>query len=159
MKHRRLKARRWYKNPSAECGWSPEILFCLALQFAQLVSVYKTLGPEKFPLIEQTFYPNHKEMVCTSISTALVNCLLNSDCKHTWSISHLLSILKAILVAVWGMRCGDHLKALWWLNEEDVRTNRLTFFQLISLRLQEIKWLWKHRTIKIQGLLLCFASN
>ncbi|NWT38788.1 SYN2 protein, partial [Chroicocephalus maculipennis] len=31
--------------------------------FAQLVSVYKTLGPEKFPLIEQTFYPNHKEMV------------------------------------------------------------------------------------------------
>ncbi|KAJ7398645.1 synapsin-2-like protein [Pitangus sulphuratus] len=30
--------------------------------FAQLVSVYKTLGPEKFPLIEQTFYPNHKEM-------------------------------------------------------------------------------------------------
>ncbi|NXB96723.1 SYN2 protein, partial [Vidua chalybeata] len=31
--------------------------------FAQLVSVYKTLGPEKFPLIEQTFYPNHKEML------------------------------------------------------------------------------------------------
>ncbi|RMC00112.1 hypothetical protein DUI87_23522 [Hirundo rustica rustica] len=31
-------------------------------KFAQLVSVYKTLGPEKFPLIEQTFYPNHKEM-------------------------------------------------------------------------------------------------
>uniref|UniRef100_A0ACB8EHX0 Synapsin-2 n=1 Tax=Sphaerodactylus townsendi TaxID=933632 RepID=A0ACB8EHX0_9SAUR len=30
--------------------------------FAQLVSVYRTLGPEKFPLIEQTFYPNHKEM-------------------------------------------------------------------------------------------------
>ncbi|XP_036260594.1 synapsin-2 [Molothrus aeneus] len=31
--------------------------------FAQLVSVYKSLGPEKFPLIEQTFYPNHKEML------------------------------------------------------------------------------------------------
>ncbi|CAN8185933.1 unnamed protein product [Coccothraustes coccothraustes] len=31
--------------------------------FAQLVSVYKALGPEKFPLIEQTFYPNHKEML------------------------------------------------------------------------------------------------
>ncbi|XP_063147910.1 synapsin-2 [Candoia aspera] len=31
--------------------------------FAQLVSIYRTLGPEKFPLIEQTFYPNHKEML------------------------------------------------------------------------------------------------
>ncbi|KAH1167485.1 hypothetical protein KIL84_002968, partial [Mauremys mutica] len=31
--------------------------------FAQLVSISKTLGVEKFPLIEQTFYPNHKEMV------------------------------------------------------------------------------------------------
>ncbi|KYO49018.1 synapsin-2 isoform B [Alligator mississippiensis] len=31
--------------------------------FAQMVSIYKTLGPEKFPLIAQTFYPNHKEMV------------------------------------------------------------------------------------------------
>ncbi|TFK15475.1 transducin-like enhancer protein 1 [Platysternon megacephalum] len=30
--------------------------------FAQLVSISKTLGVEKFPLIEQTFYPNHKEM-------------------------------------------------------------------------------------------------
>uniref|UniRef100_A0A4W3IC45 Synapsin-2 n=1 Tax=Callorhinchus milii TaxID=7868 RepID=A0A4W3IC45_CALMI len=31
--------------------------------FAQLVNIYKTLGAEKFPLIEQTFYPNHKEML------------------------------------------------------------------------------------------------
>ncbi|KAI4553606.1 hypothetical protein MJT46_015786 [Ovis ammon polii x Ovis aries] len=31
-------------------------------QFAQLVAIYKTLGGEKFPLIEQTYYPNHKEM-------------------------------------------------------------------------------------------------
>uniref|UniRef100_A0A8C5IIB0 Uncharacterized protein n=1 Tax=Junco hyemalis TaxID=40217 RepID=A0A8C5IIB0_JUNHY len=48
----------------AQCGSSPELCFlCFVLQFAQLVSVYKSLGPEKFPLIEQTFYPNHKEMV------------------------------------------------------------------------------------------------
>ncbi|KAG2471221.1 PPARG protein, partial [Polypterus senegalus] len=31
--------------------------------FSQLINIYKHLGPEKFPLIEQTFYPNHKEMV------------------------------------------------------------------------------------------------
>ncbi|MEQ2161260.1 Synapsin-2, partial [Goodea atripinnis] len=28
-----------------------------------LINTYRKLGPEKFPLIEQTFYPNYKEMV------------------------------------------------------------------------------------------------
>nr|XP_055044980.1 synapsin-2a [Misgurnus anguillicaudatus]XP_055044981.1 synapsin-2a [Misgurnus anguillicaudatus] len=31
--------------------------------FARLIATYKKLGQEKFPLIEQTFYPNYKEMV------------------------------------------------------------------------------------------------
>ncbi|XP_063064133.1 synapsin-2a [Engraulis encrasicolus] len=31
--------------------------------FSQLISAYRRLGPEKFPLIEQTYYPNYKEMV------------------------------------------------------------------------------------------------
>ncbi|TRY98568.1 hypothetical protein DNTS_005272 [Danionella cerebrum] len=31
--------------------------------FASLINTQKTLGQDKFPLIEQTFYPNHKEMV------------------------------------------------------------------------------------------------
>uniref|UniRef100_A0A8C9VUL3 Synapsin IIa n=1 Tax=Scleropages formosus TaxID=113540 RepID=A0A8C9VUL3_SCLFO len=31
--------------------------------FARLISAYKKLGPEAFPLIEQTFYPNYKDMV------------------------------------------------------------------------------------------------
>ncbi|XP_062842754.1 synapsin-2b isoform X2 [Trichomycterus rosablanca] len=31
--------------------------------FAQLLNTYKKLGPEKFPLIEQTFYPNYKDMI------------------------------------------------------------------------------------------------
>ncbi|KAI4891570.1 hypothetical protein NFI96_002216 [Prochilodus magdalenae] len=30
--------------------------------FAQLISTHKKLGPEKFPLIEQTFYPNYRDM-------------------------------------------------------------------------------------------------
>lgn len=33
------------------------------LQFAQLINTHRKLGSEKFPLIEQTFYPNYKEMV------------------------------------------------------------------------------------------------
>ncbi|XP_038638482.1 synapsin-1-like, partial [Scyliorhinus canicula] len=30
--------------------------------FGQLAKIYKKLGPEEFPLIEQVFYPNHREM-------------------------------------------------------------------------------------------------
>lgn len=40
-------------------------LTCLSWisQFAQMVRLHKKLGTEEFPLIDQTFYPNHKEMV------------------------------------------------------------------------------------------------
>ncbi|XP_041756859.2 synapsin-1 isoform X2 [Coregonus clupeaformis] len=31
--------------------------------FANMVRLYKQLGPEEFPLIEQVYYPNHREMV------------------------------------------------------------------------------------------------
>ncbi|XP_041859293.1 synapsin-2a isoform X2 [Melanotaenia boesemani] len=31
--------------------------------FAQLINTFRKLGVDKFPLIEQTFYPNYKEMV------------------------------------------------------------------------------------------------
>ncbi|XP_051864941.1 synapsin-1-like [Pristis pectinata] len=34
--------------------------------FGQLVKIFKQLGPEEFPLIDQVFYPNHKEMLSTS---------------------------------------------------------------------------------------------
>ncbi|XP_045408965.1 synapsin-3 [Lemur catta] len=31
--------------------------------FSQLIKIFHNLGPEKFPLVEQTFFPNHKPMV------------------------------------------------------------------------------------------------
>ncbi|XP_071057931.1 synapsin-3 isoform X2 [Pseudochaenichthys georgianus] len=31
--------------------------------FSQMIKLYHSLGPEKFPLNEQTFYPNHAQMV------------------------------------------------------------------------------------------------
>ncbi|XP_059192844.1 synapsin-1 isoform X1 [Centropristis striata] len=31
--------------------------------FAQMSRLFKQLGPEEFPLIEQVYYPNHKEMI------------------------------------------------------------------------------------------------
>ncbi|XP_053271428.1 synapsin-3 [Pleuronectes platessa] len=33
--------------------------------FSQMIRLYHSLGPEKFPLNEQTFYPNHTQMVTT----------------------------------------------------------------------------------------------
>lgn len=36
-------------------------------QFAQLINTHRKLGAEKFPLIEQTFYPNYKEMVILAL--------------------------------------------------------------------------------------------
>uniref|UniRef100_A0A672FHP8 Synapsin III n=1 Tax=Salarias fasciatus TaxID=181472 RepID=A0A672FHP8_SALFA len=33
--------------------------------FSQMIKLYHSLGPEKFPLNEQTFYPNHAQMVAT----------------------------------------------------------------------------------------------
>lgn len=36
------------------------------MQFTQMIKLYHSLGPEKFPLNEQTFYPNHTQMVSAS---------------------------------------------------------------------------------------------
>ncbi|ELR54552.1 Synapsin-3, partial [Bos mutus] len=35
------------------------------VMFSQLIKIFHSLGPEKFPLVEQTFFPNHKPMVST----------------------------------------------------------------------------------------------
>ncbi|NXX80930.1 SYN3 protein, partial [Urocolius indicus] len=32
-------------------------------KFSQLIKIFNSLGPEKFPLVEQTFFPSHKQMV------------------------------------------------------------------------------------------------
>lgn len=76
VKHPREAAKCQYELMWARWGFSPKpsLLFCFVLQFAQLVSVYKTLGPEKFPLIEQTFYLNHKEMVGANSSAKSAFC-------------------------------------------------------------------------------------
>lgn len=38
------------------------------LQFSQMIKLYHSLGPEKFPLNEQCFYPNHTQMVSGQFS-------------------------------------------------------------------------------------------
>lgn len=36
-------------------------------QFSQLINSQKKLGSDKFPLIDQTFYPNYRDMVSTLV--------------------------------------------------------------------------------------------
>ncbi|XP_015283068.1 PREDICTED: synapsin-3 isoform X1 [Gekko japonicus] len=33
--------------------------------FSQLIKIFNSLGPEKFPLVEQSFFPSHKQMLTT----------------------------------------------------------------------------------------------
>ncbi|XP_048356089.1 synapsin-3 [Sphaerodactylus townsendi] len=33
--------------------------------FSQLIKIFNSLGPEKFPLVEQSFFPSHKQMLAT----------------------------------------------------------------------------------------------
>uniref|UniRef100_A0A8D3BY65 Synapsin-3 n=1 Tax=Scophthalmus maximus TaxID=52904 RepID=A0A8D3BY65_SCOMX len=40
--------------------------------FSQMIKLYHSLGPEKFPLNEQTFYPNHTQMVTTASCPVVV---------------------------------------------------------------------------------------
>lgn len=99
----------------AQCGFSPELsaLFCFVLQFAQLVSVYKTLGPEKFPLIEQTFYPNHKEMVGASSRAKSALCACETETWNTQFPFPIYCLLqKPFLAACRGGGTGDHLESL-----------------------------------------------
>lgn len=42
--------------------------------------LHKQLGPEEFPLIEQVYYPNHKEMVSSLPSALLLFLLPPSIC-------------------------------------------------------------------------------
>lgn len=37
------------------------------MQFAHMIKLYHDLGPEKFPLNEQTFFPDHTQMVSLHI--------------------------------------------------------------------------------------------
>ncbi|KAK3545036.1 hypothetical protein QTP86_033234, partial [Hemibagrus guttatus] len=42
--------------------------------FAQMIKLYHDLGPEKFPLNEQTFFPNHTQMESSNILKCKVKC-------------------------------------------------------------------------------------
>lgn len=43
----------------------PDVMIHIVqLQFSHLAAIQKKLGKEQFPLIEQTYFPNHREMVC-----------------------------------------------------------------------------------------------
>ena len=64
-------------------------------QFAQLIEIQKRLGKENFPLIDQTYFPNHKEMVSnmwvSRIFTYFSACALIGQANHVFGMRRLLS--------------------------------------------------------------------
>lgn len=44
--------------------------------FGHLIQLQRRLGRDNFPIIEQTLYPDHREMVSLFPSTHLFNCAL-----------------------------------------------------------------------------------
>lgn len=69
-------------------GTSPDLLqsrthhlFPLPHQFSQLITIQQKLGKDNFPLIEQTFYPNYKEMVSLLMSSFSSTCHLHFDAQ------------------------------------------------------------------------------
>lgn len=144
----------------AQCGFPPELsaFSCFVLQFAQLVSVYKTLGPEKFPLIEQTFYPNHKEMVGASSRAKSAFCACKTGAgthnslfpfivyskRHFWQLSGGWD-----RVTTWN-RCDGEL--------EGAHMGSADFSAAPAADLREIKWLQRHWTaLKVQESLSWFV--
>ncbi|EDO39526.1 predicted protein, partial [Nematostella vectensis] len=63
--------------------------------FSQLIQIKKRLGKEEFPLIEQAYYPNHKEMVSHraritisyGCSNSVLGCILRIISRHYFSAS------------------------------------------------------------------------
>lgn len=60
------------------------VYYRVSFQFANMVRLYKQLGPEEFPLIEQVYYPNHREMVGVLPSASLYSSPTTTwPCLHT----------------------------------------------------------------------------
>lgn len=53
----------WYR-PYAVMTLKNHSFLLFFFQFSQLINNQKRMGSDKFPLIDQTFYPNYKDMVC-----------------------------------------------------------------------------------------------
>uniref|UniRef100_F6QSQ8 Synapsin III n=1 Tax=Equus caballus TaxID=9796 RepID=F6QSQ8_HORSE len=52
--------------------------------FSQLIKIFHSLGPEKFPLVEQTFFPNHKPMRSWAQGLLPDHLALRKSCDVLW---------------------------------------------------------------------------
>uniref|UniRef100_A0A671PNX0 Uncharacterized protein n=1 Tax=Sinocyclocheilus anshuiensis TaxID=1608454 RepID=A0A671PNX0_9TELE len=50
---------------------------------SHMIKLYQTLGPEKFPLNEQTFFPNHTQMVSLCLPTASLPVVVKMGHAHS----------------------------------------------------------------------------
>ncbi|OBS80118.1 hypothetical protein A6R68_21681, partial [Neotoma lepida] len=58
--------------------------------FSQLIKIFHSLGPEKFPLVEQTFFPNHKPMIQSSYYEKLQALHSHQELFVSWHIHRIM---------------------------------------------------------------------
>lgn len=92
------------------------------------MSIYRSLGAEKFPLIEQTYYPNHKEMVRANNKHKFLFLLHLKE--FILSVYHPL-VLAVVTLVLWNKDVYSY-KILYSL------TMGKTF--LVFLKFQRLKW-------------------
>ncbi|KAF6122000.1 synapsin III [Phyllostomus discolor] len=71
--------------------------------FSQLIKIFHCLGPEKFPLVEQTFFPNHKPMV----KSEAVGPMTKVD-RIPWDVRNFQSTRGQLALACWSQMLIDH---------------------------------------------------
>ncbi|EGV93542.1 Synapsin-3 [Cricetulus griseus] len=69
--------------------------------FSQLIKIFHSLGPEKFPLVEQTFFPNHKPMVSAFLALLIFMIQDALTCLSPESLWVAHSLLPGYLAFTW----------------------------------------------------------
>lgn len=70
-------------------------------QFSQLIKIFHSLGPDKFPLVEQTFFPNHKPMVSAFLALLIFMIQDALTCLSPESLWVAHSLLPGYLAFTW----------------------------------------------------------
>ena len=69
--------------------------------YAHLLEIQRKLGRENFPLIEQAFYPTHRDMVTTKLEKQMKLIRIKICFRNTKDPTH-VSLKLAMLTGGWG---------------------------------------------------------
>jgi len=114
------------------------------LQFSHLIQIQRRLGSEQFPLVQQSFYPNHREMSSNlwvftnmvlfagntvwsmwSISERVIGVCVDVLYKSTYTLLYFTLSHYHYMVTPWGN------KGVAWRNQKSIKNKHLTCLFLL----------------------------